>query len=159
MKAIKIIGIGNILMKDEGIGVAVIEELKGLSLPGDVELIDGGTSGLGLFEYLKEGDYAIIIDCVDFKAQAGTVIKFKPDDVNMRNNNLRLSLHECNLVDVLNLTKALGIDCDVTVFGVQPQEIKPEIGLSAVLKDSIPKVANGIVTEIRRIKECLVQGS
>ncbi len=157
--AIKVIGIGNILMKDEGMGVAVIEELRKSNLPVDVELIDGGTSGLGLFEYLKETDYVIIIDCVDFKRQAGTVIKFKLDDVNMRNNNLRLSLHECNLVDVLNLTKALGIDCDVTVFGVQPQEVKPEIGLSAVLKDSVYKVATEILTEIGRIKECQAQGS
>lgn len=156
---IKVIGIGNILMKDEGFGPAVIEELKEIQMPDDVELIDGGTSGLGLFEYLKETNYAIIIDCVDFKGKAGEFIKFKPEDVNIHNNNLRLSLHECNLVDVLNLTKALGIECDVTIFGVQPHEIKPEIGLSDILRGLVPKIAGEVLAQIRRIRECQVQRS
>lgn len=159
MKGIKVIGIGNILMKDEGFGPEVIVELRKNGAPDDIELIDGGTSGLGLFEYLKETDYAIIIDCVNFDKPAGTVVKFKPDDVNLRNSNLRLSLHECNLADVLNLTKAFGVDCDVTIFGIQPQEIKPEIGLSPLLKRSVPKVVSEVLSEIRRIKQCQAQRS
>jgi len=73
---ILVLGIGNILLRDEGIGVRVIEALGQQQLPAQVELVDGGTAGADLLDILSDRQVVIIVDAAVFDAPPGTLLKF-----------------------------------------------------------------------------------
>ena len=79
-----ILGVGNPLRRDDGIGPAVIQLLAenrdGYQIPSDIELVDGGTDGLGLIEYLKDYKKVVIIDAVETGLAPGTISVFTPEE-------------------------------------------------------------------------------
>ena len=76
-----VIGVGNPLVADEGVGIAVIEELGKRDLPDSVELVDAGSAGMSLLHIIKDYDAVIIIDAADFGGEPGEVRTFTPDEV------------------------------------------------------------------------------
>ncbi|HAP67189.1 MAG TPA: hydrogenase HupD, partial [Nitrospinae bacterium] len=79
---ILILGIGNILLKDEGVGVKVIERLKrDYKFPSNIELIDGGTAGFGLIDLLEGAEHLIIVDAVQGNDEPGSIYRFKFEDM------------------------------------------------------------------------------
>ena len=80
-RPILVLGIGNILLRDEGVGVRVIERMLKMRLPDNVELVDGGTAGADLLDVLAERKKVIVIDAVQADCEPGTVLKFTADDL------------------------------------------------------------------------------
>ena len=145
---IGIIGIGNTFMGDDGIGCAVVEELKKKSLPKNVSIIDIGTSVWNLLHASSKLDVIIIVDAVDFGGAPGETCCFSPEDMDSLRCTHSLSTHECNLLDIIKISKELSENPKtIVIFAIQPATIVPSTELSLVLKTKLPK----IITEILEI--------
>lgn len=78
---ILLLGIGNVLLADEGVGLHTVNRLKEEGLPGYVEAVDGGTAGLDLAYLLGDASKLVIVDCLDAGAELGSVFRIRPDDI------------------------------------------------------------------------------
>ena len=149
---IKIIGCGNLLRGDDGIGIWVLRELEKCPLPRGVELVDMGTRGMDILFQLEDIEKVIIIDAVMSGGEPGTVYRIKREDLGDSKLNF-LSLHDLNWQHGLALgEKTLGKNFpkEVLVVGVEIKNVKMRIGLTRPLKDSLPSVVNLIQKELRR---------
>ena len=142
-----ILGVGNILLRDEGVGVRVVEYLQDQTLPEGVELVDGGTAGADLIDVLADRETVIIVDAVRSDKPAGTILRFGPDDLALQQNN-PLSLHDLDIPQTLAMTKMLNCDPkNVICFGVVPKCIAPGMELSDEIAEIIPIVAEKALEE------------
>ncbi len=149
-RPILVLGIGNILLRDEGVGVRVIEQMQKLRLPDDVELVDGGTAGADLLDVLAERRKVIVIDAVQANCEPGTVLRFTADDL-VRPDGVGMSLHELGLGEALTMTKQLGCAPeDVVVFGIKPKDLGCGLELSEEIAASVPKVVKLVLAEIEK---------
>jgi hydrogenase maturation protease len=149
-RPILVLGIGNILLRDEGVGVRVIEQMQKMRLPNDVELIDGGTAGADLMDVLAEREKVIIIDAVQAECEPGTVLRFTADDLTQP-DGVGMSLHELGLGEALKMTKQLGCAPeDVVVFGIKPGDISCGLELSEQISASVPRVVELVLEEIKK---------
>jgi hydrogenase maturation protease len=145
---IVVIGVGNLLLKDEGIGIHVIQALQEIELPPDVTLIDGGTSP-ELWAYTRIGDKMIIIDAAKAGGKPGAVYRFRPEDI-MAEKGILNSAHELGVIEALNLmTFAGNKPGDVVIIGIEPAEISPGLELSTVLRQKIPDIIKVVLKEIK----------
>lgn len=148
-RPILILGIGNILLRDEGVGVRVIERLQEISLPDDVELVDGGTAGADLLDVLANRQKVIVIDAVEADCQPGTVLRFSADELTQP-DGVGMSLHELGLGQALKMTKQLGCEPkEVVVFGIKPRDISCGLEISEEIAAAVPKVAELVLAEIK----------
>ena len=98
-----ILGVGNPMMGDDGFGIAMVEELAREDLPDGVEVVDGGTGGLGLVSLIEEAERVLILDTADMGKPPGTVIEFAPDQVRNMASDRQVSLHQTDLLGTLGL--------------------------------------------------------
>ncbi len=145
---LRIIGIGNPLMGDDGLGIAVIEQLQQHQLPPCVELIDGGCGGLSLVPLLTECRLAIIIDAADFGANPGSIKTLTTADLSQIPAQIfRPSSHQPGLADVLQLLKKLNELPQLTMFFMQVANCRQGYGLSGQVRAALPD----LIAEIRRV--------
>jgi len=143
-----VIGIGNILLGDEGVGVRIIEELKKLELPEGVEVHDGATSGIAILNFLEGVDRAIIVDAVKGGGEPGTVYRFKIEEA--LENNEMISLHDIDFTLAYRVTRdIIDLPEDIVVIGVEPEKIENSLELSEKVSNAIPEVLNKILEELR----------
>ena len=124
MKSILILGLGNPLQGDDGIGCRVVQELEQRTLPDDVEVMDGGTPGIGLLNLFEgRGSASSIIDAAEMGRVPGEIVRFRPEDVVLTGSAERFSLHRSGVADALALAHELHLALpDIIVFGVQPAQ-------------------------------------
>ena len=145
---IVIIGVGNLLMKDEGIGIHAVQSLQEIGLPPDVKLIDGGTSP-DLISYTRAGDKMIIIDAARAGGKPGTIYRFRPEDIAAGKGSLT-SAHEMGVAENLNLMTITGnAPAEVVIIGIEPGEIDWGTELSPQLKQRLPAIVKVVLKEIR----------
>jgi len=131
-KPVAVIGVGNPLYGDDGFGIAAIEALRKETLPPGVDLIDGGTLGVDLLEFLKDYRTVIIIDAAEMGLAPGTVRVFRPDEVRSLKPGHPLSLHHTDVLGVIELGKTLGETlADIYIVAVEPEVLEMREGLSA----------------------------
>ncbi|MDO8734344.1 MAG: HyaD/HybD family hydrogenase maturation endopeptidase [Elusimicrobiota bacterium] len=156
---IAVVGFGNILMGDEGIGVHVVKELQNPStvyrLPSTVELIDGGTSALDVILSLKDIEKLVVIDAVKNGGIPGEIYKFHnftPDFHRGQNSEMqKTSLHDLNLVDALKIAEKLGaVPKEIVLIGVEPKEIEPKMELSEEIRNKIPEIIKTVLCEVKQ---------
>jgi hydrogenase maturation protease len=143
MKKILILGIGNLLMGDEGVGVHIIKALQGKTFPQNVELLDGGTGGFHLMAYFQEYENIIMVDATIDKKPAGTVSVIEPKFASDFPKSL--SAHDIGLKDMIESVTILGTLpkiylITVTIDSIQAMQMK----LSDKVNDSIPEVIEKI---------------
>lgn len=143
------IGLGNPLLGDEGIGVRVAEELKGLELPDGVTVVDGGTAGLGLLGLMEGYRRVIIVDAADMGRPPGCVVRFTPSEARLKMVEAPLSLHQIGLVEALALADALEVAPDeLAIIGVQPGRVEMGAGLSPEVEGAISQIIRMILDEL-----------
>ena len=98
-----ILGLGNALRGDDGVGPAVIEWLDQQALPAEVEAVDGGTAGLDIVSTLMGRERAIIVDAANVGRAPGEWVRFTPDAARLKDNAMALSLHSAGLAEALAL--------------------------------------------------------
>jgi len=134
-KSTVVLGLGNPLMADEGIGVYLIERLaeSGEELE-DVDFIDAGTGGLSVLHSMAGRRKAIFVDCAYMGDQAGAIRRFTPEDVKSVKVLAHQSLHEADLLRIIAMARQIGQAPEqIVIFGVQPERVEPGLGLSPAL--------------------------
>ncbi|WP_456324600.1 NiFeSe hydrogenase maturation protease [Desulfonauticus submarinus] len=149
-KRLLVLGIGNILLKDEGVGVFVVKELLKESWPSNVDIIDGGTFTQDLFHLFEQYDHILVLDCVKGGKAPGTIYKLGRDDL-LYNETQSISLHDIDLLDSLQMVELMGKKPSLTVLGVEPYELCWHLGLSPELESVFPKFLEVVRTEINTI--------
>ena len=142
-------GIGNLLLKDEGIGVHVAHSLERAPSPGDVELqvVDGGTSP-HLLPLVEGADKLIILDAAKGGGEPGAIYRFGPEAINIEDEGIT-SVHQIGLVETLRIMKSLGREPKkVVIIGIEPKEIDYGLELSPELERRIPEITAMVLKEI-----------
>jgi hydrogenase maturation protease len=151
MQKIGIIGIGNLLRKDDGVGIFLLERLQKQKkeLPKNIEFIDGGTGGMNLLRLLAQFDTVLLIDAVDFKGRPGETRVFSLKDIQSQKKPVMISTHDSDFLNLLRLSQELKeLPETLVIFGVQPRDVSHGMGLSkeieTVLDDLILKLQKEI---------------
>ncbi len=144
-----VLGIGNVLLRDEGIGCHVAHALEGIPLP-DVKIMDGGTCP-DVLQFLEDADKLIIVDAVKGEGVPGQIYRFHLEDINLERKPF-LSLHDLGLVDSLMLMQLwqpdfIGID-EAVIIGVEPKEVDWGLELSPELQEKMPQIIDAILAEL-----------
>jgi hydrogenase maturation protease len=146
--SVAVIGIGNLLLRDEGVGIHVVRELAKLHLPANIEVVDGGTSGADLIDVIANRDKVIFIDCMKGDVEPGAVFRMTGDDL-LQQGDRTISMHEFGLSETLAMAKQL--HCapkQVIVYGIQPAVLRPPgLELSDTVAKLLPKLVQAIVKE------------
>ena len=103
---ILVLGIGNILLRDEGVGVHVVRAMENLPLPDGVELLDGGTAGADLLDAISDRRKLIVVDALDADVPPGTIVRMKPEDL-AADASGGISLHEFGIAETLRMARQL----------------------------------------------------
>ena len=146
MKKTAVLGIGNILLRDDGIGVRVVQELqvKG-SLP-HVDLVDGGTSTLDMLELFLNNERVIVVDSLSGGHPPGTVYRLKPEQLGGYSSS-DISLHDTQILDLVRLAGLMEKNPEVIIIGIEPKEIKEFLGLSPEIVTLLPLLIDLIEKE------------
>lgn len=141
-----ILGLGNSLRGDDGVGPAVIEWLDRQELPPDVEAIDGGTAGLDIVSTLMGRERAVIVDAANIEGGPGEWVRFTPDVARLKDNDTTLSLHSAGLAEALALGAALDVlPREIIIYGVQPKSVDWLPQLSDEVRAAVPEVGQAIL--------------
>ncbi len=146
-----IIGLGNVLMQDEGIGVRAVEELEcRYHLPEGVEAIDGGTSGTELLEHMRGVKNLIVADAINSKSPPGTFIRLVDEQVPAFFQT-KISNHQLGLSDLLAVLKVTGGAPEtVTIVGMVPHVLENKLGLSPETEKAVGKMVDHLLEELER---------
>ena len=151
---ILVAGVGNLLKCDDGLGPHVVERLKGVQLPGNIDLLDLGTSGMDILHYCANYEKVIFVDAIRLGKPPGTVYRIKPREVQVTDDELRnviyMSMHEIDLERVISLGKRLGkMPEDLVIIGCEPKEISVvKMGLTEEVSSIIPNIIRLVLEEI-----------
>ena len=142
-----VVGVGNMLFKDEGIGIYASEYIKQNYKfdDEDLEIIDGGTLGFKLMAYFQEYDNVIILDTVSIEDEVGGIYRL-PSDVLLGLGNYRKTAHEVEIVEMLEIVSVLDSHAKVTIIGIIPEDIvSVGIGLTEQMENRFEEfILNGI---------------
>jgi hydrogenase maturation protease len=143
-----VLGIGNVLLRDEGVGCHVVHALEGIPLP-DVEIVDGGTC-LDVLQIFEDADKLVIVDAVKGGGTPGQIYRFHLEDITPEQKPL-LSLHDMCLVDSLKLMRLWHNIDKAVIIGVEPEEIGWGLELSSKLQERMPQIIDAILSELNDI--------
>ena len=147
-KNILILGLGNILLGDEGVGVRVIEKLYSHPFPDEIEVIDGGTAGYELINFFEGKEKVIIVDAVKTDDTPGSVYKMDLSVV-QEDETVQLSLHQIGLKNVFKMASMMDLNPEVTLVGIVPKDYQDyNIGLSEEVEKAIPLAIETVLKEI-----------
>ena len=149
---ILVLGIGNVLLTDEGIGVRALNELeRRYTFPENVELLDGGTAGIELLRHIRNRDYLIIIDAMKFNQEPGTVTRVEGNDVPAAFRT-RISPHQLGLSDLLAAAMLTDeLPPNLVLYGVEPENLDIGLDLTDTVEASVEKLTGAIIDELRTI--------
>jgi hydrogenase maturation protease len=145
-----VLGIGNILLRDDGFGVRVVEALESHGLPGGVEALDGATAGVDLVDMIEGRDRVILVDALRAEGVPGTIMRLRGDELEIYDGHA-MSLHQIGFVEALRMSRLLGVPPrEVVVFGVIPAEITYGLDLSPAVAAAVPKAVRLVLAELRK---------
>ncbi|MBN2130606.1 MAG: HyaD/HybD family hydrogenase maturation endopeptidase [Sedimentisphaerales bacterium] len=149
-KAVAVLGLGNPLMADEGIGVYLIERLaQSAGRYPSVEFIDAGTGGMSVLHLLEGRRKAVFIDCAIMGETPGTMRRFTCEQVRSRKVLAHQSLHEADLMHILAMAEQLGqAPEEVVVFGIEPEAVEFKEGLSPALLERCDEYVSLVLREL-----------
>jgi hydrogenase maturation protease len=144
-----VLGLGNILLKDEGFGVYVAKALARHVFSSNVEIMEGFTSGISLAWELENRKKIIVIDAINADKTPGTVFRFMHTEVKHYYTGTPMSLHQLDFIQTLEYAGFLGIKHpDILFFGIQPADISLGLELTAFVKDKVPVVTDLVKAEL-----------
>jgi hydrogenase maturation protease len=148
MKAV-VLGIGNTILSDEGVGVRAAEALlERYDLPADVEVIDGGTAGMELLEPLSNLNLLVVLDAVKRGQPAGSIIKLTGPEVPVFFRS-KLSPHQISICDVLASLEFIGDKPkDMVLIGVEPDSLELGLELTPGVAACVPEMVDIAVAEL-----------
>lgn len=151
-KHITVLGVGNILFSDEGLGVRVVEKLVNeYEFPENVSIEDGGVLGLGLLGVMSETDHLIVVDAVRNGAAPGTYFRLEGEQI-PRRILAKNSLHQVDFLEAFTCCNVLDHVPETVILGVEPQDIETlSIELTPAIQDKVDFLADKVLSELDRL--------
>jgi len=137
---------GNLLCRDEGMGVHIIQTMENMELPNHIELLDIGTSTMDLISHLEGVKKLVVIDAMEAGGAPGTIYKCRPEDLLPKDEG-PISLHDIGLLESLSMADKMGMKIDTVVIGVEPKVLDWGMELSEEVKSKIPTVIEVVLKE------------
>jgi hydrogenase maturation protease len=147
-----VLGLGNILLGDEGVGVRVIERLLArYDFPEGVRVMDGGTLGLDLLPYLQESSRLLVVDAVQARKAPGTLVRLVGDEVPVFLDVAKVSAHQEGLQDLLAVATLKGyLPQEVVFWGAQIEALGVGLELSPAVAAQVDTLGAKVVEELAR---------
>lgn len=148
---IVVLGVGNILLTDEGIGVRTAEYLmKNYDYPDNVAILDGGTMGMELLGHIVDIDLLIILDAVASNKPAGTVVKMEGNEI-PKFFASKLSPHQVGIADVLAAADLVAKSPKkILLFGVVPENLELNTELSPIVAEKMPILVDYVIETLQQ---------
>jgi hydrogenase maturation protease len=145
-----VLGVGNILLTDEGVGVRVVEAFQRRYVASrDVDVLDGGTAGMDLLDALSGRSHVVIVDAVRTGAAPGTIVRLAGPDVPALFNN-RISPHQLGIPDVLAILKLVDEEPrHIALIGIEPADLDLGLELSGAIAAKIDALVELVAAELR----------
>ncbi len=149
---ILVLGLGNILLADEGIGVRVIERLlEQYSFPEGVRVMDGGTLGLDLLPYLEDASRLLVVDAVQARKPAGTLVRLAGGEIPVFLDAAKVSPHQEGLEDLLAVANLKGyLPEEVVFWGAQIESLGVGLELSPAVAAQVDALVEKVLEELGR---------
>jgi hydrogenase maturation protease len=151
MERITVLGIGNILMGDEGVGVHAVRALReNYSFPEQIGLIDGGSMGLDLLPFLEKTTKLLIIDAISSGTPAGTIQVYEGEVIPAILSR-KTSAHEIGVKDLLFALKFMDkAPEEICLVGVEPENLDILLALSEKVKEVFPALISAVIVRLER---------
>jgi hydrogenase maturation protease len=148
-KPILVLGVGNLVLTDEGVGVHVVQRLQKMDLPSHVEVLDGGTSGFDLLDDIEGRKKVVVVDAVKGEQPPGTIYRMTTEDIEEAPKS-RLSLHDIDMTDLLKLVDLFEIEKpEIVIIGIEPKDIESaSLELSQEIEARVPRLIELVMKEI-----------
>ncbi len=158
-KRITVLGLGNILLADEGFGVKVVLKMqRNYRFPENVSLVDGNVLGLNLLGTVSEADHLIVVDAVKNKGEPGAIHRLEGDQIPQR-IRAKNSLHQVDFLETLTLCEALGDVPKTVIIGVEPKDIQSvQDKLTPEIKAQMDPVIDLVLAELARLGVSYIKG-
>ena len=145
-----VIGLGNPLMGDDGLGIVVARQLLSRTdLPDGVQVVDGGTWGLNLLPVIEDAERVLLVDAIDMAEAPGTLIRLSRERL-PRYLATKISPHQVDLRDVLALAELRGtLPEDTTAIGLQPQIVALGTALSPLVAGRMEELVSAVLDHLR----------
>jgi hydrogenase maturation protease len=145
-----ILGVGNLLMSDEGLGVHVIQQLvRDYQLPEQVQVLDGGTLGMDLLYYLEGAENLLLIDAVETGEAPGTLVRLEDDQVPAF-LSIKISPHQLGVPDMLAAAKLKDVYPQrIVLWGVQPELLELGLDLSPTVAAKVEPIIESILAQLQ----------
>lgn len=149
-KTVLVLGIGNLVMSDDAVGVIVAQRLmEQYSFPSWVEIMDGGTLGLDLLPKLENISHLLMIDAVETGEKPGTCVRLSGQELPIALQT-KVSPHQMGLKDLLAVAELMGhAPKEMVLIGIQPGSIDMEVGLTVPVAAELDLLCNKVLTELR----------
>lgn len=149
IKKISIIGVGNILMRDEGVGVHAVKAFQErYVVPDNVEIVDGGTTGFGLLEYFEDRDKVLIVDAVNFDQPPGHIDELENEQIPAR-FAIKASMHHLGLLEVISVMNLTGsTPKELCLIGIQPNTIELGLDMTPEMWDKMNAIIERMVAKL-----------
>ncbi len=141
---VAIIGIGNILMGDEGVGIAVIEELRKMKINADI--YDCGTMGIDILNTIMGYDKVIVVDAVKGFGNPGDVVKIRPEEI--KGKGRIVSMHDVDFSFLIKIVEGLMDLPEIVIVGIEVERIGEGMVLSETVRKAIPKAVEVVLKEL-----------
>jgi hydrogenase maturation protease len=148
-KRITVLGIGNLLLTDEGVGVHAIEALKKESLPDNVELVDGGAGGFDLLPVVEGCDKLIVVDAIKTSDQPGAIYQFDPQTIEVQKDG-GVSLHDVDFFHLIDYAKKHRRLPEMQMIGIVPKSMEMGLELTETVSEKMPKIIELVKQEINK---------
>ena len=151
MYKLMVVGIGNYILQDEGVGVHAINRLMEMDLPDGVELLDGGTHSYDLVDFFCQAEKLIIIDAIQAGGEPGTMYRAPLEEMGLRPQENCTSLHQMHFIEAVKMVNLLGHDPKIIVYGVEPAGIDWGLELTTRVAEKLPSLTALVAQEIREL--------
>lgn len=137
-------------MQDEGVGIHALRALQdSCRFEPEIELVDGGTSGLDLLPFFGSHRQMMMLDAMSFDAEPGTIGRVENEDILARLNT-KTSVHHLGLSDLLAMAQLTDqVPQEIVLFGVQPGSMELEVGMTTEVEAAIPKLLDYVVDQLK----------
>lgn len=136
-----IIGLGNTLRRDDGIGIHILARLQEEFSREDISFLNFGIASFGLINYINDFKKVLLIDAIDAGLEPASLRIFKLDEASYQTKEKKLSSHELSLADLLNLYQTLGVSSDVQIAGIQVKDTSYGLEMTRELERAKDKIA------------------
>ncbi len=150
-KRVIILGVGNLLLTDEGVGVHVANKLlERQDLPAWLRVVEGGTDGFRLLNVVTEAERLIVVDAVKGGGPPGSIYRFDIEDAPSCPDTFKTSVHQIGILEVIHLSELIGQTPETTIIGVEPKSLAMGLELSPEVEAKVPRIIELVLEEAKR---------